>query len=179
MGRLRKKRGEIEEGTDASKQLPFYQPIEREEDIYPEEQYQEEYQEEYYPEEEHPYPEERYPKYLERKEKDASAPLAILDEIKEKPSRPGTFKTVIQGKPIDLHSLESYVLKISPYVMRTILRYRTIRTMEEARNVAGRKPVKFNSKTLILILLAVGMAVLGIIFIFFMPEIMQMFKGGL
>jgi len=171
MGRLRDKL------MGKSNEEEAYQPEE-----YPEEMYQEQYPEEYYEEQ---YPQEPQPqqqpeaRYYERKEIDASAPLAILDEIKNRPSRKGTFATVIQGKAVDLHALEAYVLKISPYIMRTILRYRTIRTMEEARNVAGRKPMKMNSKTLMLILLAAGMAILGIIMIFFMPQIMQMFKGGI
>jgi len=171
MGRLRDKL------MGKSNEEEAYQP-----EQYPEEMYQEQYPDEYYEEQ---YPQEPQPqyqpeaRYYERKEIDASAPLAILDEIKNRPSRKGTFPTVIQGKAVDLHALESYVLKISPYIMRTILRYRTIRTMEEARNVAGRKPMKMNSKTLMLILLAAGMAILGIIMIFFMPQIMQMFKGGI
>jgi len=159
---------------------------------YPPEEYYDEYQQPQQPQQ--PYPQQIDPRLLEeyrrqyeeecerpleRKEKDARAPLAILDEIKDRPSYNGTFKTKIQGKPVDLHSLENYVLKISPYVLRTLLRYRTIRTMEEARNVAGRRPVKMNSKMLILIILAVGMALLGIVMIFFLPDIMNMFKAGI
>lgn len=170
----------------------YYQP-EGGEEYYPEEnQYYEEQPQEYQrppvPQSQQPVPidprirSEEYQtqeRPIERKEKDPRAPLAILDDIKDKPSYKGTFKTMIQGKVVDLHTLENYVLKISPYVMRTLLRYRTIRTMEEARNMAGRKPVKLNSKMLILLVLAVGMAILGIIVIFFLPDILNMFKGGL
>jgi len=170
MGRLRDKLT----GNVNTEEAPHYQPVdEGVRERYPEEY--EQYPEEYYSPEEYYPPDDRY---VERREKNAYAPLAILDEIKERPSKKGVFKTIIQGKPVDLHALESYVLKISPYMMRTILRYRSIRTIEEARNVAGRKPMKFNSKSLILLLLAIGLGVLGIIFIFFMPQIMQMFKGG-
>jgi len=186
MGRLKDKLF----GTSKESEEHYYEP-----EQVPEERYSEPYPEEYQQDEQTYTPEQRrqmeeyyrqqneayyaQQQDLERKEIDASAPLAILDEIKHRPSRKGTFPTVIQGKAVDLHALEAYVLKISPYIMRTILRYRTIRTMEEARNVAGRKPMKLNSKTLMLILLASGMAILGIIMIFFMPQIMQMFKGGI
>ena len=171
MGRLKKKLG-----LNKVDEEKYYQSEggDRNPQEYDEGQYYEDepYDEEYYEEE---YDDRR----LERKEIDSRAPLAILDEIEDRPSYKGTFKTIVQGKPVDLHSLENYVLKISPYVMRTLLRYRTIRTMEEARNVAGRKPVKFDSKMLILLLLAVGMGILGIIVIVFLPDIMNMFKGGI
>ena len=47
------------------------------------------------------------------------------------------------------------------------------------KGYSRRSSFKMNGKTIILILLAVGMAVLGIIMMVFMPQIMEMFQGGI
>lgn len=148
----------------------------------PEEPQEEYYEEEYY--EPQPVPQQQQPQYQpayydERPEIQPDAPIQVLNDIKRTPSQPHVFETIIQGIPIDLHSLENYVIKISPYAMTTILRYRTIRTLEESRNLlSGRIGKKLNSSMIILLILAIGMGVLGIMMIFFMPDIMNFFKGG-
>lgn len=120
-------------------------------------------------------------RYEEREpERRQNAPLSILDEIKNNPSPKGTFPVVIQGVPVDLHSLEGYMLKVSPYDMRTLQRFEKARLIEEIKNY-GRfgGGTKFNMKTILIILLAAGMAVVGIILVMYMPQIMAFFKGGI
>ena len=146
---------------------------------YPEEYY-EEYPQEYAPEEPSPRQEYQEQRPIFRGEnEEVSGPLGVLEDIKNTPSRKGTFETVVQGIPVDLHSLESYIVKISPYVMKTVLRYRSARLLEEVKNYGKYDRIKMNSKTIILIILAIGMAVLGVMMIIFMPKIMEMFKGGI
>jgi hypothetical protein len=107
-------------------------------------------------------------------------PMAILDEIKKAPSPKGTHPIIIGGRPIDLHMLEDYVIRTSPYSLKTIMRYHNARTIEEIKGYAkgfGGKGI--NGRTILLIMLAIGMAVIGIMVIFFMPQIMEFFQGGI
>jgi len=107
-------------------------------------------------------------------------PLAILDEIKRNPSPKGTHPIMIGGRPLDLHALENYVVKVSPYHLRTILRYHNARTIEEVKNYSQRFGVaKLKGSTLLVILLAVGMGILGIVMMFFLPDIIATFSGGM
>jgi len=176
IGRLLRRRGEEPEPEYQQPVMP--PPIPKEYQQAYDERLQEQYPQEYYEEQ---YPEEYYeqPYYEERPEIQGDAPIHVLNEIKQRPSQPHAFETIIQGIPIDLHALENYVLKISPYAMTTILRYRTIRTLEESRNLlSGNFRKKMGGNVVILIILALGMGVLGILMIFFMPQIMAFFKGG-
>ena len=56
-------------------------------------------------------------------------PLALLDEIRENPSPPGAFKAHINNRDIDLHIMEKYIMQISPYSLKTIIRYHNARTL--------------------------------------------------
>ena len=105
------------------------------------------------------------------------SPLAVLEDIKHNPAPKGAFATIIGGRPVDLHILEDYLLKTSPYALKTVMRYHNARTIEELRRYGNRKGTGINMKTVMLILVAVGMAVLGIIAIFFLPQIMNSMKG--
>jgi len=156
LGRL-KKRFQSDYDEIYAEELPYYEPV-------PEQQYQQP-QEEYYQPEEQPMD---------------TSPLSILEEIQKIPSPKGTFPLLIGGKPVDLHAIEDYVVRISPFNIKTILRYHNARTIEEVKGY-GRfgGSLKVNSKTILIILFAVGMAVLGILFIFFMPQIMQSFQAGI
>ena len=88
---------------------------------------------------------------------------------------------MIGGRPIDLHQLENYLVwQTSPYVMKTLMRYHNAKTMEEIKSYASRKIGRgagVNAKTIILIILFIGMALVGIIMLLFMPQIMSFFKG--
>ena len=106
-------------------------------------------------------------------------PLAILDEIKKQPSPKGTLPAIIGGRPVDLHILEDYVVKISPYQLRTVLRYHNARTIEEIRNYSQRfGTTKMKGSTILIILLAIGMAVIGLFAMMYLPQIIKMFVGG-
>lgn len=107
------------------------------------------------------------------------SPLSILDEIKKVRTPKGTFATMIHGIPVDLHALEDYIIRISPYNIKTLMRYHNARTLEEIKGYSRYGGMKVNSKAILIILLAVGMAVGGIFLIFFMPKILQSFQMGL
>ena len=187
MGRLRKridkehmfsnqeKQKTEDEQQQVDENLPYFQPESEDygEEVYPE-----------YPPQQQvaPPPQPQYvPQYRERpqRQNDGESPLSILDEIKSRPAPKGSAPVMIGGRPVDLHDLEEYVIKISPYSLKTILRYHNARTIEELKSYSRMPSMKMNSKTLILIMVAVGMAILGFVFVFFMPEILAMFQGGI
>jgi len=108
-----------------------------------------------------------------------NSPLSIVKEIKENPSQKGTFSTIIGGIPVDLHVLEDYLVRTSPFALKTVMRYHNARNMEEIKNYSRGPNIKMNSKTLILIIMLIGVAMLGLFMIMFLPDILQMFSGGL
>jgi len=113
-----------------------------------------------------------------RKENAMKSPLAILDEIKEKPSPKGTFPVLIGGRPIDLHILEDYIVKISPHALKTILRYHNARTIEEIKSYSTGPSLKAKGSGFwILIIALIGIVVLGIVIMMFSPQLTQMMKN--
>jgi len=130
----------------------------------------------------YPYPDRRLappePDYIQQGEMDAVSPLSIIDEIQTQPSEKGTHEVKIGGRPIDLHILEDYVVKISPYSLKTILRYHNARTIEEMKGYSKGVGLKMKGGTIILIMLALGLAVIGIMMLTMFPEIMQGLAGG-
>jgi len=154
--RLRKKQTIVNDEDEYQEKVPYYFP--------------EEYMEEpRYP----PPPPPPIPEHVD------DTPLAIVKDIKRSPSPKGTIPTIIGGIPVDLHILEDYLVKTSPYAIKTIMRYHSARTIEEMRGTAGSSRVKMNSKSLILIILCIGMAVLGILMLTVLPNILSMFSGGI
>jgi len=112
-------------------------------------------------------------------EQEQKSPLSVLEEIRKYPTPKNTFATVIGGRPVDLHAMEDYLLKISPYGLKTILRYHNARTIEEIKNYAKLGGGgKLNSKFWILIIFFIGLAVLGVIILLFLPDIMNMLSGS-
>ena len=106
------------------------------------------------------------------------SPLAVLDEIRKNPAPKGAYATLIGGRPVDLHGLEEFLLKISPYTLKTILRYHQARTIEELRRYGKGQGFKFNSTFLIIIIVAIGLLILVIGIIFFMPNVGQALGGA-
>lgn len=106
-------------------------------------------------------------------------PIKRAIDIQRKPTPKGYFPTIIAGVPVDLHALEEYIVKTSPFAIKTLLRYDNARNIEDIKNYStkstGRK--KMDSKFFLLLFLGIALAIGGIMVIFFMPEIIGMFKG--
>lgn len=151
---------------------------------YPQPQYIEEEQH-YEPQPQQPYPYPPKPRtpheaYLrklaeEEHEKKDESPLSIYDEIKAKPIPKGHLPVMIGGRPLDLHALEDYVVKISPFSLKTVLRYHNARTIEEIKGYSKGTNIKLNAGMIIFIIFAIGLAIVGIIIVFYLPELMAMF----
>ena len=119
------------------------------------------------------------PKEDDEETRDDRSPLSIVKEIKENPSQKGTFATVIGGVPVDLHILEEYLVRTSPFALKTVMRYHNARNMEEIKNYSRGPNLKVNSKFWILIIVAVAIIFLGLFLILFFPKIMASFQGGM
>jgi len=160
-------------------ELPYYQPEQPgqyEQYPYEEEYYEQEPYQQYQPQQPQYHPSELSPSVEPPSNK---SPLSILDEIKNAPTPKGAHKTIIGGVPVDLHALEDYIIRISPYNIKTLMRYHNARTLEEIKGYSKFGGFKMNTKSIILIIAAIAMALLGIFFIFFMPKIMAGLQGGM
>lgn len=106
-------------------------------------------------------------------------PIKRAIDIQKKPTPKGYFPTIISGIPVDLHALEEYIVKTSPFAIKTLLRFDNARNIEEIKNYStkssGKK--KMDSKFFLLLFLGIALAIGGILVIFFMPELIGMFKG--
>jgi len=104
--------------------------------------------------------------------------VRIAKDIEKHPMPPGICEVMIGGRPIDLHMFEDYMVwRISPYQMRTVLRYRTARIMEEIKNYSSSPKAKFGSNIFILIIIAIAFLVIGVMVLMYMPQITEFFKG--
>ena len=113
------------------------------------------------------------------KEPEDRTPLALLKEIKKLPSPKGTFPIVIGGRPVDLHAIEEYVVRTSPFAIKTLMRYDHAKNIEEIKNYAKGPNLKIKSGMLILIIITVFLLIGGIVMIFYLPDIMKMLSSGI
>ena len=145
-------------------------------------------EEEYSPEEYYEEPQQQYQQQPQQPQEvqyydntgfgDSRDSTAFAKEIERFPTPKGLIEERIAGRPIDLHMFEDYMVwKISPFQLRTVLRYRNARVMEEIKNYSSVPTVKFKGGTLLLIILFVFMLVIGILIMMYMPQLTEMFKG--
>jgi len=107
-------------------------------------------------------------------------PIQVARDIKKKPTPKGYFRTVISGIPVDLHSLEDYIVKTSPFAIKTIMRFDNARNIEEIKQYStkstGKK--KLGIGFFILIMFLVIMVIVGILLMMKGPELIEFFKFG-
>ena len=110
---------------------------------------------------------------------ETKSPVKLAVEIEKKPTPKGVLELKIGGRPIDLHQMEDYMVwKINPYNMKTLMRYHNAKTMEEIKSYSRRRSGGgMPLRTIMLIMLLIGMSVVGLIMVMFMPQIMQFFRG--
>ena len=111
---------------------------------------------------------------------DTKNPNIVAAEIESRPAPKGMMWMNIGGRPIDLHELEDYLVwKTSPFVMKTLMRYHNAKTMEDIKNYSRGRGTTVNARFFVMLLLCIGIAILGIVMIFFMPQILGFFKSGI
>jgi len=94
-------------------------------------------------------------------------PITRYEEIKKERTPIGKGQMVIGGIPWDVHSLESYILRVSPLEMKTLLRYDAIRNVELVLNNQRPKDLnknEFNYSIIIWIIIII--AIIGFLVLF-------------
>ena len=84
---------------------------------------------------------------------------------------------LLGGKPVDVHVLQDYLPEIDSYQIKTVIRSRIFRKMEELNRFTEVGHHKFNWGLIILILFIIGILALGIIIVMYYPQISAWFKG--
>ena len=83
----------------------------------------------------------------------------------------------LSGIPVDVHVLADFLPEIDPYQIKTVMRLRVFRKIEDLKRVQKETAIKFNWKT-ILIIAAIGIILVGgIIAVMYGPQIMEAMKG--
>lgn len=106
----------------------------------------------------------------------------MSDEIQEQfPIEENTVKdnvVLLGGKPVDFSVLNDYILNVSPFYVKTALRYSLTDAIEEMRRYSVKKEgMKFNWKFILIILLVVGALAFGLIMLMYGPQMMDAIKG--
>jgi len=109
------------------------------------------------------------------KQKPAEAPIATLEQIRKDRTQEGVGELVLGGVPIDVHSIESLLIKISPLEIKTILRYNDVKATEQVLNTTRpqtKKKSDFNWTLIIILIVAiVGIVIFGVLIL---PKILAM-----
>lgn len=86
-------------------------------------------------------------------------------------------RVCLGGKPVDVHILEDYLLQVSPYTIKTVLRYQNIRDIEEIKRYAMPAKNSINSKLWIIIIIAAVALLFGVIMLMYGPQLLDGIKG--
>jgi len=104
-------------------------------------------------------------------------PITKLEEVKRHRTKRGKGQMVLCGIPWDVHAIESYILKISPLEMKTILRYDAIRNIEMTLNNKRPHAPKGSGISFTLIIVIVIIIAVAAFAILFGPMIMDALGG--
>jgi len=114
----------------------------------------------------------------EMKAIEATNPHTLFKEVVNQPTPKGTYKVRLFGRPVDLASLENYLIyKISPKTVTTLMRYNDARSIEDVKGYSKRPRLKFKGGIIWIILGAIGLLVLGMILLTQGPAMTEMMKG--
>ena len=118
----------------------------------------------------------KYEKELEAVEK--TNPHTLYKEVVTDPTPKGIYEMRVFGRPIDLASLEHYVIhKISPKSVTTLMKYNNSKTMEEIKGYSKRPPIRIKGGLIWIILGAVGLLILGIVVLTYGQNMSEVLKG--
>jgi len=119
---------------------------------------------------------EQYQKELEAVEK--TNPHTLFKEVVTDPTPKGLYEMRVFGRPIDLSSLEHYVIhKISPKSVTTLMKYNNSKVLEEIKGYSKRPPLRVKSGIIWLLIGAGVLLTLGLLLITQGPNMTEMFEG--
>jgi len=121
-------------------------------------------------------------KVIERKqareqEDKLAKPITQLEEVKQNRAPVGKGKMILAGVPVDLFTVEDFVIKASGTDVDSLLSFDRARMAEMIRNnerPTDKKSIDFNWTILLFIIIA---AAAGLLIFMFLPKIMDMFGG--
>jgi len=115
----------------------------------------------------------------EMKAIEVSNPHSLFKDIVNQPTPKGTYKVRVFGRPVDLASLENYLIyKISPKTVTTLMRYNDARSIEDVKGYSKRPRIRLGKSGLIWIILgAAVLLILGLIFLSSGPNMTEMMRG--
>jgi len=107
-------------------------------------------------------------------------PIQLARDVKKSPTPKGYFRTIVSGIPVDLHSLEDYIVKTSPFAIKTLMRFDNARVIEEIKQYStkttGKKKLGIGFFLLIMFLIII--VIVGILLMLKGPELIEFFKFG-
>jgi len=121
-------------------------------------------------------------KVIERKqareqEDKLAKPITQLEEVKQNRAPVGKGKMILAGVPVDLFTVEDFVIKASGTDVDSLLSFDRARMAEMIRNnerPTDKKSIDFNWTILLFIIIAPAA---GLLIFMFLPKIMDMFGG--
>jgi len=114
----------------------------------------------------------------EMKVMEATNPHSLYKEIMNKPTEKKAYRMRLFGRPVDLASLEHYLIfPISPKTVTTLMRYNDARAIEEIKGYSKRPAKAFKSGLIWIIIGAVAILILGMVLFTQGPNLTEMMKG--
>jgi len=116
---------------------------------------------------------------------DITNPHLMYQDIVANPSPRGSYPIRIMGRPIDVNSLEQYLIfKISPRTITTLMRYNDAKSIEEIKGYTKRFTGKGRKSGLGMIILisigAIGVILVGYLFLNgTIPNFLRTMFGGM
>jgi hypothetical protein len=111
-------------------------------------------------------------RYHREKAVEIAAPLRQVDDIKRRRTIPGEGKVTICGIPVDVFSIEDWVIKASPLDISSLLRLEFQRGVECGKNNMRPEEMKKTKIPWGLIILVIAIAAGALLFIFFiLPQL--------
>jgi len=119
----------------------------------------------------------------QQKMAEATNPHQLYTDIVTNPSPPDQYKMRIMGRPIDVNSLEQYLIfKISPRTITTLMRYNDAKSIEEIKGYTRGPNIKASKGLGLLILIIIGafmMIAVGYLFLNgTIPNLLRGIMGG-
>jgi len=109
---------------------------------------------------------------------ESTNPHTLFKEIVNNPTPKGAHKMRLFGRPVDLSKLENYMIfKVSPKSITTLMRYNNSKSIEEIKGYSKRKPIKFKSGLIWIILGAAAIMIIGLVLLTQGPALTEMMKG--
>ena len=109
---------------------------------------------------------------------EATNPHTLYKEIVTNHSPKHKYEVTLMGRPIDMSLLENYLIyKVSPKTTVTLMKFNEGKILEEIKGFSKRRPIKFKGGSILVIIGAIVLLVIGIIVLTQGSSFSAMFQG--